>query len=116
MENGTVAMLTGAPEHPGTRGIRPYHACFVGYINPIPIQAGRLCPPHCTEVPFASFFSGGFITAIVVNPPERRLAKRTSVHWLVPGKFRELPAPLSKKVQRGPQRPQSSTHSLEARH
>ena len=30
---------------------------------------------------FASFLSGGFITAIVVNPPERKLAKRTSVHW-----------------------------------
>ena len=30
---------------------------------------------------FVSFFSGGFITAIVVNPPERKLAKRTSVHW-----------------------------------
>ena len=30
---------------------------------------------------FSSFFSGGFITAIVVNPPERRLAKRTSVQW-----------------------------------
>ena len=28
---------------------------------------------------FASFFSGGFITAIVVNPSERKLAKRTSV-------------------------------------
>ena len=26
------------------------------------------------------FFSGGFITAIVVNPTERRLAKCTSVH------------------------------------
>ena len=28
---------------------------------------------------FASFLSSGFITAIVVNPPERKLAKRTSV-------------------------------------
>ena len=28
---------------------------------------------QCTEVRFASFFSGGFITAIVVNPPERKL-------------------------------------------
>ena len=37
--------------------------------------------PHCTEVRFASFFSSGFITAIVGNPPERRLAKRTSVQW-----------------------------------
>ena len=35
--------------------------------------------PHCTEVHFASLFSCWFITAIVVNPPERKLAKRTSV-------------------------------------
>ena len=28
---------------------------------------------------FFQFFSGGFITAIVVNPPERKLAKRPSV-------------------------------------
>ena len=34
---------------------------------------------HCTEVQFSSFFSCGFITAIVVNPPERKLAKCTSV-------------------------------------
>ena len=33
-----------------------------------------------TEVRFASFLSDGFITAIVVNPPERKLAKRTSVY------------------------------------
>ena len=32
---------------------------------------------QCTEVRFASFFSGGFINAIAVNPPERRLAERT---------------------------------------
>ena len=32
-----------------------------------------------TEVRFASFLSDGFITAIVVNPPERKLTKRTSV-------------------------------------
>ena len=37
---------------------------------------------HCTEVRFASLLSGGFITAIVVNPPERKLAKRTFLHWL----------------------------------
>jgi hypothetical protein len=30
---------------------------------------------------FASFLSGGFITAILVNPPERKQAKRTSVHF-----------------------------------
>ena len=28
------------------------------------------------------FFPHGFITAIVVNPPERKLAKHTSVHWV----------------------------------
>ena len=33
----------------------------------------------CTEVCFASFLSGVFIAAIVVNPPEKKLAKRTSV-------------------------------------
>jgi hypothetical protein len=36
---------------------------------------------QCTEVRFASFFSGEFITAIVVNPPECKRAKRTSVQW-----------------------------------
>ena len=35
---------------------------------------------HCTEVRFASSLSGGFITAIVVNPPEKNLAKCISVH------------------------------------
>ena len=29
----------------------------------------------------ASFFSGRFITAIVVNTPEKKMAKRTSVRW-----------------------------------
>ena len=37
---------------------------------------------HCTEVRFASFLSGGFTTIAVINPPERKLSKRTSVHWL----------------------------------
>ena len=35
---------------------------------------------HCTEVHFVSFFSGGFTTMAVINPPERKLAKRTSMH------------------------------------
>ena len=39
--------------------------------------------PNCTEVRFSSFFSGGFITAIVVNPPERKLAKHTSVQFFL---------------------------------
>ena len=34
---------------------------------------------QCTEVRFASFLSGWFIITIVVNPPERKLEKRTSV-------------------------------------
>ena len=34
---------------------------------------------HSTEMHFASFLSGRFITAIVVNSPERKLAKCTSV-------------------------------------
>ena len=35
---------------------------------------------QCTEVHFASFLSGWFITAIVVNSPEKKLLKHTSVH------------------------------------
>ena len=35
---------------------------------------------NCTEVHFASFLSVGFITAMVVKPLERKLAKRTSVN------------------------------------
>ena len=31
---------------------------------------------QCTEMRFASVLSGGFNTVIVVNPPERKLAKR----------------------------------------
>ena len=38
---------------------------------------------HFTEVRFAIFLSGGSITAIVVKSPERKLAKRTSVHLIV---------------------------------
>ena len=40
------------------------------------IQGRLIVLPYCTA---QSFFFGGFITAIVVNPPERKLAKRTSV-------------------------------------
>ena len=32
-----------------------------------------------TEVRLASFLSGGFTTMAVINPPEKKLAKRTSV-------------------------------------
>ena len=35
---------------------------------------------HCTEVRFSSFFSVGFATMVVINPPETKLGKRTSVH------------------------------------
>ena len=38
---------------------------------------------QCTEVRFASFFSGGFTTMAVINPPENKLAKYTSVLWCV---------------------------------
>ena len=39
-----------------------------------------LSTPHCTDVRFASFLSGGFITMAVINPPDWKLANRTSVH------------------------------------
>jgi hypothetical protein len=37
---------------------------------------------RCTEVRFANLLSGGFITAIVVNSPEKKLAKCTSVRCM----------------------------------
>ena len=33
-----------------------------------------------TEVRFASFLFGGFTTTVVINPPESKLGKCTSVH------------------------------------
>ena len=35
---------------------------------------------HSTEVRFASFLSGIFTTVAVMNPPEKKLENRTSVH------------------------------------
>ena len=35
----------------------------------------------CTEVRFASLLSGEFATMAVINLPEMKLAKRTSVPW-----------------------------------
>jgi hypothetical protein len=35
------------------------------------------------EVRFASFLSGGFTTIAVINPPEKTLEKRTSVHCCI---------------------------------
>ena len=46
----------------------------------------QFCRSQCTEVGFASFFSDWFNTAKVVNPPERKLAKRTSVQCAVANK------------------------------
>ena len=37
---------------------------------------------HSTEMRFVSFLSGRFTTKTVANPPERKLAKRTSVQWM----------------------------------
>ena len=36
---------------------------------------------YCREVRFASFLSGGCTTMSVINAPERKLAKFTSVYW-----------------------------------
>jgi hypothetical protein len=37
---------------------------------------------QCTEVRFASFLSGRFTSMEVINPPESKLAKRTSVQCI----------------------------------
>ena len=49
-----------------------------GVLQDISCQASSLSKQR-TEMRFASFLSGGFITVTVVNQPERKLTKRTSV-------------------------------------
>ena len=63
------AMRRGGNERKGN------YNCGFGFLAKI---WTKLCS-QCTEVRFASFLSGGFITAIVVYPPERKLTKHTSV-------------------------------------
>ena len=36
---------------------------------------------ECIEVRFPSLLFGGFTTMTVINPPEKKLANRTSVEW-----------------------------------
>ena len=43
------------------------------------IHYADACSNLYALVQFASFQSGGFITVIVVNPPESKMAKRTAV-------------------------------------
>ena len=45
-------------------------------------SSSSIVSQHCTEVRFTSFLSGGFTTMAVIKPPESKLVKRTSVHWL----------------------------------
>ena len=45
------------------------------------IVANKGHSQYCTEVHFDSFLSDGFTTMAVINPPERKLAKRTCVYW-----------------------------------
>ena len=37
---------------------------------------------QCTDMRFASFLSGGFTTMAVMNPPEKKLEKCTSVQYV----------------------------------
>jgi hypothetical protein len=55
---------------------------FMKYYNFVRVKIQVLT--RCKEVRFASFHSGGFITDIVVNSPERNLTKRNSVQCLTP--------------------------------
>ena len=75
--------LTTNSEHllSGLWGFRPF-LCKLLLLNCLYIFTFLLLREQITtgtDVRFASFFSGGFITAIVVNPSERKLAKCTSV-------------------------------------
>ena len=45
------------------------------------ISMKKFHDPAVHKVRFASFLSGKFTAMAVINPPERNLAKRTSVQW-----------------------------------
>ena len=49
------------------------------FVEPGILKISNLSISSALEVRFSSFFSGGFITAILVNPPEWKLVKRTFV-------------------------------------
>ena len=60
----------------GTKSLRqvmPLHVIKAWYVQ----------ADHSTVVHFASFLPGGFTTMAVINPPESKLAKRTSVQCSV---------------------------------
>ena len=78
-------------------GYNPLNPVFFSFLNSVfdgsvvlpaavslvVLRAGAEQQQHCIaqSCVLPSFLSGEFITAIVVNPPERKLAKGTSVHW-----------------------------------
>jgi len=56
-------------------------------VNPIPTGEGRLSPPITTGTPNVFHLQASLLTTMaVINPPERKLAKRTSVQCI--GKLR----------------------------
>ena len=66
-------------------GIPEYlQARFISYVKHLWSQTEwpSVCACQCTEVHFVSFLFGRFTTMAVINPPERKLANRTSVQWL----------------------------------
>jgi hypothetical protein len=65
-----------------------------GFITAIVVNPLELETGKITEVRFASLLSGGFITAIIVNPPERKLAKCTSVQCTAVSAAKVLPSTL----------------------
>jgi hypothetical protein len=55
-------------------------SCSSTYLSRYAHPDLKLITARCTKVRFSSFLSGGFNTIAVINPPESKLAKRTSVH------------------------------------
>ena len=68
-------------QHLGERFSIPQGFSNSIYVQTVSSQRLLSALLHCTEVRLDSLHSGGFTTMVVINPPERKLAKRTSVHW-----------------------------------
>ena len=67
--------------HGLTMNWKPSTVWTLDYIKCSKILSARSTAEQCTEVHFASFLSGGFTAVAVINPPEKKLVKCTSVQW-----------------------------------
>ena len=61
---------------------RNFQILFRNYLDLFESTVKSQAVHRSTELRYVSLLSGGFTTMAVINPPEKKLAKPTSVQWL----------------------------------